>query len=162
MEEFKHITVLSFMIQALSTRFPDSIDEWLIKGQSYYDIKYASEMEILYHKFGRFNDDISALYAESWLTLTPWKYYTEYKSEKLIADIKPKLKDPFLALQSLMSKGSLNPLALHLYIHVVEQSNHPETGEKAADQLYFITREKHMMFGHLIHMPAHIYIRVGR
>ncbi len=57
-----------------------------------------------------------------------------------------------------MDRDSAHPGALHLYIHVVEPSSSPERGELAADRLGPLAPGA----GHLVHMPAHIYLRIGR
>src|SRR2546427_247491 len=59
---------------------------------------------------------------------------------------------------SASSLGTNHPGALHLYIHAVEASREPGRAEAAADRL----RPLMPGAGHLVHMPAHIYWRVGR
>jgi hypothetical protein len=61
-------------------------------------------------------------------------------------------------LESVMSRDPDHAGALHLYVHAVEASANPERGAAAADRL----RELIPGSGHLVHMPAHIYSRVGR
>jgi predicted Zn-dependent protease len=48
--------------------------------------------------------------------------------------------------------------AIHLYIHAVEASNDPKRAERYADRLAKLAPGA----GHLVHMPAHIYFRIGR
>ena len=52
----------------------------------------------------------------------------------------------------------MHPLANHLYIHATEASSTPELAEDAADRLGQIAPGA----GHLVHMPSHTYIRIGR
>lgn len=102
----------------------------------------------------RFPDDldITTLYAESMMDLRPWNYWmrdgTPYAgTEEIIA-----------LLEGVMEDNPKHPGALHLYIHLIEPTDTPERAEKAADTL------KNLMpgAGHIVHMPAHIYQRVGR
>ena len=57
-----------------------------------------------------------------------------------------------------LAKAPDHPGANHFYVHAVEASPHPEKGLAAADRL----RDLVPMAGHLVHMPAHVYQRVGR
>jgi tetratricopeptide (TPR) repeat protein len=61
-------------------------------------------------------------------------------------------------LEGILKKEPLHPGALHLYIHAVEASNTPERAEAAADKLEPLMPAA----GHVVHMPSHIYFRVGR
>ena len=61
-------------------------------------------------------------------------------------------------LEGILKKEPLHPGALHLYIHAVEASTTPERAEAAADQLEPLMPGA----GHIVHMPSHIYYRVGR
>ena len=62
------------------------------------------------------------------------------------------------ALEKTIARSPKHVLALHLYIHAMEASATPEKAEKAADALYPLVPGS----GHLVHMPAHIFYRVGR
>lgn len=61
-------------------------------------------------------------------------------------------------LEGIIERNPEHSGALHLYIHAVEASNEPERGVAAADRLRTLIPGS----GHLVHMPAHIYARVGR
>jgi len=61
-------------------------------------------------------------------------------------------------LQSVMARNPDHPGALHLWIHVMEATRNPERAEAAADRLLHLVPAA----GHLVHMPSHIYARVGR
>ncbi len=61
-------------------------------------------------------------------------------------------------LENVIRLEPLHPGALHLYIHAVEGSNTPERAEAAADKLETLMPGA----GHIVHMPSHIYFRVGR
>src|SRR5690606_18429459 len=92
------------------------------------------------------------LYAESLMDLHPWDLWH--------VDGTPKPWEPEIVatLERAKALNPRHPGANHLYIHAVEGSNTPERGERAADTLRSLVPDA----GHLVHMPAHIYIRVNR
>jgi tetratricopeptide (TPR) repeat protein len=96
--------------------------------------------------------DAATLQAESLMNLQPWNYYD--------AGGKPlgHATEIVAVLEAVMQKNPDHPGALHLYIHAVEASSRPDRAVVAADRL----RELVPGSGHLVHMPAHIYTRVGR
>lgn len=101
----------------------------------------------------RFEDDFEAktLYAESLMNLSPWAYWT--------ADGKPKPDTSTLLsqLEQVLAASPDHPGANHFYIHAVEAVQ-PERALAAAERLADLMPGA----GHLVHMPGHIYIRVGR
>jgi tetratricopeptide (TPR) repeat protein len=96
--------------------------------------------------------DAATLHAEALMDLQPWDYYDE--------QLKPKGNTAEIVsiLESVMARNPDHAGALHLYVHAVEASDDPQRGVAAADRL----RELIPGSGHLVHMPAHIYARVGR
>ncbi len=96
--------------------------------------------------------DAAALYAESLMDLMPWDYYQ--------ADGSPKHETAIAIaqLERVMAANPHHPGGLHFYIHAVEATKTPERAERAADVLGNLVP----VAGHLVHMPAHIYLRVGR
>ncbi len=96
--------------------------------------------------------DASVFHAEALMDLQPWDYYDE--------NLEPKghTAEVVQVLESVMARNPDHAGALHLYVHAVEASATPERGVAAADRL----RELIPGSGHLVHMPAHIYARVGR
>jgi len=101
----------------------------------------------------RFPDDLEAktLYAESLMDLSPWDYWT--------SDGKPKPNTTKLLshLEQVLAADPNHPGANHFYIHAVEAAQ-PERAIEAAERLAGLMPGA----GHLVHMPGHIYIRVGR
>ena len=96
--------------------------------------------------------DAAALYAESLMNTMPWNYWADNglprpDTEKVIA-----------SLERVLQVRPKHPLAIHLYIHAVEASSTPARAEAAADRLAELVPGA----GHMVHMPAHIYWRVGR
>ena len=61
-------------------------------------------------------------------------------------------------LESIIAQNPDHPGALHYHIHVLEASADPDRAERSADRLGSLMPAA----GHMVHMPAHIYIRVGR
>jgi tetratricopeptide (TPR) repeat protein len=115
------------------------------------DVAYADAMAGLHAKYPE-DDDAATLYAAALMNLMPWDYWTK--------DGRPKHEGTDTAVKVLESVIARNPKhtgALHYYIHIVE-SVHPERGERAADLLRGLTPGA----GHLVHMPSHIYMRLGR
>jgi tetratricopeptide (TPR) repeat protein len=96
--------------------------------------------------------DAAVLHAEALMDLQPWDYYD--------AQLQPKghTAEVVATLESVMARNPDHPGALHLYVHAVEASARPERGVAAADRLRTLIPGS----GHLVHMPAHIYSRVGR
>jgi tetratricopeptide (TPR) repeat protein len=99
-------------------------------------------------------DDLDAkvFHAEAMMDLQPWDYYDE--------KLQPKghTAEVVSLLEQVMAKNPDHAGALHLYVHAVEASADPRRGVAAADRLRTLIPGS----GHLVHMPAHIYARVGR
>ncbi len=115
------------------------------------DAAYAKAMGEVAAKYPE-NVDVASLYAEALMNTMPWNYWAE--------DGNPR-EDTVKVIESLervIATDPKHPLALHLYIHAVEASSTPERAEPAADTLADLVPGA----GHLVHMPAHIYWRVGR
>jgi tetratricopeptide (TPR) repeat protein len=134
-------------IQALSARYSKAP----LSDRRPLDEAYAKAMAALVETYPE-DLDAATLYAESLMNLQPWDYWD--------AQGRPKGNTlEFVArLESVIERNPDHPGALHLYIHAVEASDAPERGVMAADRL----RELVPAAGHLVHMPAHIYARVGR
>ena len=96
--------------------------------------------------------DLGCLYAESLLDLSPWNQW------KPNGQPTPGTLDAVKAVQEVLKIEPTHPFANHLLIHAVEASPHPETAEQAADRLCTLQPA----LGHMVHMPSHIYVRIGR
>ncbi|MCH8136449.1 MAG: hypothetical protein IIB77_10760, partial [Proteobacteria bacterium] len=96
--------------------------------------------------------DAASLFAESMMNTMPWDYWLDPDNPK------PLTVEVLDALETVLDRSPQHPLAIHLYIHAVEASSQPQRAEAAADRL----RELVPGAGHLVHMPSHIYWRVGR
>ena len=98
------------------------------------------------------NDDIAVLAAESAMDTLPWNYWTPDKSPQ------PRLGEAVQLIETVYARNPEHPQAAHLYIHLMENGPDPKRAEAAADRLYPLAPGA----GHLVHMPAHIYYRLGR
>ncbi|MFO0776148.1 MAG: tetratricopeptide repeat protein [Nitrospira sp.] len=95
--------------------------------------------------------DAATLYAESLMDLRPWNYWrpdgTPYPGTKEIVH----------QLASVLTRNPNHPGACHYYIHAVEAVN-PKAAVPCAERLARLMPGE----GHMVHMPSHIFIRVGR
>jgi tetratricopeptide (TPR) repeat protein len=98
------------------------------------------------------DDDVATLYAEALMDLSPWAYWT--------SDGKPtEFTQRILAtLEHVLQRNPQHIGAMHYYIHATEASPAPQRAEPYADRLAALAPGS----GHLVHMPAHTYIRTGR
>ncbi|MBD6615980.1 hypothetical protein FNW02_09095 [Komarekiella sp. 'clone 1'] len=113
-------------------------------------VDYAKAMAIIVKQYP---DDLDAatLYAESLMDLHPWQHWTK--------DGKPKAdtEEIVAVLESVLKRNPNHLGANHYYIHAVEASLFPERALNSAKRLETLAPSA----GHLVHMPAHIYFRVG-
>lgn len=135
------------LIAALATRYAAEP----VEDRTALDHAYAAALGDLVAKYPD-DDDIAALYGEAWMNTMPWDYWSD------AATPRPEIAPVIAKLEETLARSPRHPLALHLYIHAMEASATPEKAEKAADALYPLVPGS----GHLVHMPAHIYWRVGR
>jgi tetratricopeptide (TPR) repeat protein len=98
------------------------------------------------------DDDAATLYAEALMDLSPWAYWT--------TDGKPTEFTPQIlaTLERVLQRNPQHIGAMHYYIHATEASPTPQRAEPYADRLAALAPGS----GHLVHMPAHTYIRTGR
>jgi tetratricopeptide (TPR) repeat protein len=101
----------------------------------------------------RYPDDLdaAALYAESLMDLRPWNYWTPEGKPY------PGTEEIVRQLERVIARNPEHPAACHYYIHAVEAVN-PQLAVPCAERLARLMPGE----GHMVHMPAHIYIRVGR
>ena len=133
-------------IDALAARYTGKADDRAAADQA-----FAGAMRVLHEKYPD-DQDAATLYAESLMDLSPWNYWTR--------DGRPyeRTHDIIAPLDKVLKSNPDHPGALHLWIHLWEASNTPEKAEAAADRLLPLAPAA----GHLVHMPGHIYQRVGR
>lgn len=133
-------------IQALATRYSIAPNADL----KALDKNYSEAMKRLVEKYP---DDLDAatLYAESLMDLKPWQYWSDdgTPAEGTLHIVE--------TLESVLRRYPQHPGANHYYIHAVEASSHPERALPSAARLETFAPAA----GHLVHMPAHVYLRVG-
>ena len=135
------------LIAALAKRYDPQSNDNRIE----LDKAYANEMRIV---AGKYPDDleVQTLFAEALMDLMPWDYYEADGTPKALTI------EAIGALESVLVKNPDHPGAIHFYIHAIEATDAPERAEPYADRLRNLVPGA----GHLVHMPAHIYLRVGR
>ncbi len=133
-------------IHALATRYSDDPGA----ERAALDRAYAEAMAELHRKHP---DDMDAatLYAEALMDLRPWQLYS------LDGEPAPETPEIERLLELAMEREPQHPGANHYYIHAVEASHTPDRALPAADRLQDVAPDA----GHLVHMPSHIYWRVG-
>ncbi len=134
------------LIQAQSKRFamPAPADRLPL------DQAYAAAMREVYHTYPE-DVDVGTLYIESMMNLRPWGLWTPSGQPQ------PGTLEIVSTLEKLMAIRPDHAGALHLYIHAMEASATPEKALEEANRLRFLVPGA----GHLVHMPSHIYIRLG-
>jgi len=135
-------------VQALAKRYgrsPDSDDRKAL------DRAYADAMREVAKRFPD-DTDASVLFAESLMVLRPWDLWAPDGAPQ------PGTEEIVATLEGVLARDPGHPGANHYYIHAVEASPHPERALRAADTVAATIPAA----GHIVHMPSHIYMRVGR
>ncbi|MGA7401527.1 MAG: hypothetical protein WCC99_04970 [Candidatus Sulfotelmatobacter sp.] len=133
-------------IQAMAKRFP---------ADPAADLKKAAEdyRDAMRQLATEFPDDLDAatLFAEAGMNLHPWGlWHTDGTPEAGTDEI-------VSTLESVMKRDPDHLGAVHYYIHAVEASSNPERALAGANRLAALAPNA----GHIVHMPAHVYIRTG-
>ncbi|MFC6670505.1 tetratricopeptide repeat protein [Marinobacterium aestuariivivens] len=134
------------MIDALAVRYAKEPPE----DRAQLDQAYADAMARVAATYPD-DHDIKVLYAESLMDLRPWDYWEEDGTPK------PGIAEALKNLETVIEKNRNHPGACHFFIHAVEKL-YPERAVACAERLANLMPGA----GHLVHMPGHIYIRVGR
>jgi len=134
-------------IYALSKRYAEDVNK---TEQSVKDKEFSYAMKDVMTKYPG-DLDAAAIYAESLMNLKPWQYWN--------ADGTPAdgTEEIILVLENVIKKDPKHPGANHYYIHAVEASDDPGRALASAELLKDLVPSA----GHLVHMPAHIFFRVG-
>jgi len=132
-------------IEALARRYSGKAEDRAARDQA-----YANAMRDLHLRYPG-DLDAATLFAEALMDLSPWNYWTRdgkaYPGTGEIVGV----------LEMVLERNPNHPGANHYYIHAMEPT-HPERAEAAADRLLGLMPGA----GHMVHMPSHIFIRVGR
>jgi hypothetical protein len=135
------------LIEALSFRY--SNDTTIARSE--LDSSYAVAMRKVYQKYAK-DVTIASLFAESLLDLHPWNLWHKDGT------MQPWTGEIVAILEKCLRAEPRHPGANHFYIHAMEMSKHAESALASADLL----RNLVLGSGHLVHMPSHTYIRMGR
>jgi tetratricopeptide (TPR) repeat protein len=133
-------------IEAIAKRFSSEAQP----NYHQLNVDYSNAMRELTRKYP---DDLDAatLFADSMMNLRPWKlWHADGTPAEGTAEI-------ITTLESVLRRDPNHIGAMHLYIHSVEASPHPELALPYADRIAALAPAA----GHLVHMPAHIYERTG-
>jgi len=135
------------LIEAMATRYTPEFTE----DRAALDKEFAAAMRNVVREYP---DDLDAqtIFAEALMDTMPWDYWLKDRSPK------PETEEALAALKFVIKRDPNHPGATHYYIHAVEAGPQPELGLPSADRL----SELVMQSGHLLHMPSHIYVRVGQ
>ena len=141
------------LIRAVVTRYAMPVPE----DRKPLDIAYADAMQKVWQQFPD-DPDVGALYAESLMNLQPWDLWTRPSPNSPGFEPKGRTPEIVATLERVIQLDPDHPGANHFYIHAMEASNQPEKALPSADLLTTLIPGS----GHLVHMPAHIYARLGR
>jgi tetratricopeptide (TPR) repeat protein len=133
-------------IQAMAKRFPADPNSDLKKAaEDYHDAMREVARQ--------FPDDLDAatLFAEAGMNLRPWGLWHQDGTPQ------PGTEEIVATLESVLKRDPNHMGAVHYHIHAVEASNNPERALPGANKLASLAPNA----GHIVHMPAHIYIRTG-
>jgi tetratricopeptide (TPR) repeat protein len=138
------------LVSALTTRYKgqDPLDPVAMHP---FNVAYADAMRTIAQSFPD-DLDVQVLFAEATMDINPWKLWT--------LDGKPSegTEETVSTLERVIAREPNHPGANHYYIHAVEASPHPEKALPSAERLPGLIPGA----GHIVHMPAHIFQRVGR
>ncbi len=135
------------LVDALAQRFAAEAPQ----DRAPLNLAYAKAMTGVYKEFAR-DPDVAALYADAVMNTRPWDYWTKDSQPR------PGIAEVRTALERAIRACPNHAGARHLYIHLMEASDEVDLAVPSADLLGGLVPAA----GHLVHMPAHIYIRVGR
>lgn len=134
------------LIDALMKRYSGNADH-----RKANDRAYADAMRAVHARFPD-DADIAILYVESMMDLRPWGYWMPDGSpHEGTAEI-------VTLTEEVLQRNPQHPGALHLHIHLLEPTPTPQRAETSADTLLTLMPAA----GHMVHMPSHIYQRIGR
>ncbi len=134
------------LIQALGARYADPQPA----DRAPLDTAYAAAMRRLWQAHPD-HADVGTLFVEAAMDLHPWDLWKD-------GEPRPWTPEIVGDLERILRIAPDHPGATHLYIHAVEASPQPERALAAADRLRRVAPDA----SHLVHMPGHIYVRVGR
>ena len=136
------------LIEALAVRYADDPNA----DRAALDQAYADAMTAVYERFPD-DPEVAVLYADAVMNTAPWDYW-----EADGATPKGRIGEAIAAVEGVLAEHPEHVGAIHLYIHLTEASTTPERAEPYADRLAGLMPGA----GHIVHMGAHIFYRIGR
>src|SRR6266545_3695464 len=134
-------------LDALARRYSDQA----VTNRAPLDAAFAEAMRGVAQKYPE-DLDAQSLFAEALMDTSPWDYWQDGRTPK------PNAREAIEIVEAVLRRVKQHPGADHLYIHLTEAGPNPEKAERSADRLGRFAPGA----GHLVHMPAHTYVRVGR
>jgi tetratricopeptide (TPR) repeat protein len=116
------------------------------------DSAWAKAMGVVAYAYPK-DDDAATLYAEALMDLRPWNYWTNGGRAKA-----PSTYEQLRVLERVVKRNPDHPGACHFYIHAIEASTEAYKALPCAQKLGSLMPGA----GHLVHMPTHIYIKLGQ
>lgn len=135
-------------VEALNIRF----DSDAIADREQRDQAYLAAARTLFERYPE-DPDAGSLLGDAYMITRPGRFYWDENGGPIRGTAEAKA-----ALEAVMAVRPDHPGANHLYIHLMESSNMPEEALPAADRLAALMPGA----GHIVHMPSHIYVRVGQ
>jgi tetratricopeptide (TPR) repeat protein len=138
------------LISALAQRYPSSqpLDPSTMRPVL---VAYAAAMKTVAQQYPQ-DLDVQTLYAESLMNINAWKLWDAQGKPG------PDTAQIVATLESVIARDPHHPGANHYYVHAIEASPHPEKAAESAERL----KSAMPGAGHLVHMPSHIFQRLGR
>jgi tetratricopeptide (TPR) repeat protein len=140
------------LINALRYRYPSSSPA---EDMSPWNDDYANAMRNVYADFSD-DLDVATLFAEAIMNRTPWALW-DLKSGNIAEGADTAEAIEVLERAQTLDGAMKHPGLLHIYIHLMEMSPHPQRALKAGDALRGLVPDA----GHLNHMPTHIDVLCG-
>ena len=138
------------LIEAIAARYaPDTPPD----KRAALDQAFATRMLAAAKRFPQDNT-LAVLAAEAVMDTQPWDYWEADKRTP-----KGRVPDAIMLVETVLARDPDHPQADHLYIHLMEASDHASKAERYAD---ILARPLVPAAGHLVHMPGHLYYRMGR
>ena len=134
------------LIDAIATRYAWPVPE----DRKALDVAYSDAMRKVWKQYPA-DADIGALFADAAMNLRPWDLWSPE------GEPRPETPEIMATIEAVLKLDPTHPMACHEYVHTMEASPTPEKALPAADVL----RTRVPGAGHLVHMPAHIDIRLG-
>jgi tetratricopeptide (TPR) repeat protein len=143
------------LIEALQARYPDDKPA---EDMEAWNGAYGEAMRSVYQQFPD-DLDVASLFAEAIMNITPWQLWDLPSGKPAEGAHTVEATEVLERAMAQMptGEGEAHPGLLHLYIHLMEMSPHPQKALRAGDLLRDLVPDS----GHLVHMPTHIDVLCG-